>query len=120
MKQHTDIHQHIERTLSVYNHITPFIMASSFIALSACMSYLFATSFRIVVFTCVSESVDVLVVLEAKDRVGGRVYNRRFKNGGVTEVEVEFIGPTQDEVLEIISDVGLETFDTYNTSRSVL
>lgn len=59
-------------------------------------------------------------VLEARDRVGGKVYNQRLKNGGVTEVGAEFVGPTQDKVLQMIADLGLTTFRTYNQGKTVL
>jgi monoamine oxidase len=59
-------------------------------------------------------------VLEARDRVGGKVLNRKLKNGGVTEVGAEFVGPTQDKVLKMIADLGLTTFRTYNEGKSVL
>jgi monoamine oxidase len=61
-----------------------------------------------------------VVVLEGRDRVGGKVYNYPLKNGGVTEVGAEFVGPTQDKVLQMIKDLGLQTFDTYNEGDSVL
>jgi monoamine oxidase len=61
-----------------------------------------------------------VIVLEGRDRVGGKVYNHPLKNGGVTEVGAEFVGPTQDKVLEMISDLGLETFDTYIDGQTVL
>ncbi|CAN9383541.1 unnamed protein product [Alternaria alternata] len=61
-----------------------------------------------------------VVVLEARDRVGGKVYNHPLKNGGVTEVGAEFVGPTQDKVLQMISDLGLETFDTYAEGKTIL
>lgn len=61
-----------------------------------------------------------VVVLEARDRVGGKVYNQPLRNGGVTEVGAEFVGPTQDRVLKMISDLGLEIFDTYNAGKSLL
>ncbi|KAL5117874.1 hypothetical protein ACEQ8H_004192 [Pleosporales sp. CAS-2024a] len=59
-------------------------------------------------------------VLEARDRVGGKVHNAKLKNGGVTEVGAQFVGPTQDHVLKMISDLGLETFKTYDQGKSVL
>jgi monoamine oxidase len=59
-------------------------------------------------------------VLEARDRVGGKVYNQKLKNGGVTEVGAEFVGPTQDKVLQMITDLGLTTFRTYNEGKTVL
>jgi monoamine oxidase len=61
-----------------------------------------------------------VMVLEARDRVGGKVHNAKLKNGGVTEVGAEFVGPTQDKVLQMISDLGLKTFKTYNEGKSVL
>jgi monoamine oxidase len=59
-------------------------------------------------------------VLEARNRVGGKVHNQKLKNGGVTEVGAEFVGPTQDKVLQMIADLGLTTFRTYNEGKSVL
>ncbi|KAH7395292.1 hypothetical protein DE146DRAFT_103451 [Phaeosphaeria sp. MPI-PUGE-AT-0046c] len=59
-------------------------------------------------------------VLEARNRVGGKVLNAKLKNGGVTEVGAEFVGPTQDKVLQMIADLGLTTFRTYNEGKSVL
>jgi monoamine oxidase len=61
-----------------------------------------------------------VIVLEARNRVGGKVYNYPLKNGGVTEVGAEFVGPTQDKVLEMISELGLKTFDTYTEGKSIL
>jgi monoamine oxidase len=61
-----------------------------------------------------------VLVLEARNRVGGKVLNRALKNGGETEVGAEFVGPTQDRSLAMISELGLSTFDVYNTGNSVL
>ncbi|KAJ4410382.1 hypothetical protein N0V91_001866 [Didymella pomorum] len=61
-----------------------------------------------------------VIILEARDRVGGKVYNHPLKNGGVTEVGAEFVGPTQEKVLSMISDLGLQTFNTYSQGQSIL
>ncbi|KAH8803648.1 monoamine oxidase [Xylogone sp. PMI_703] len=61
-----------------------------------------------------------VVVLEARDRVGGRVLNAHLKNGGITELGAEFVGPTQDHVLNLIASLGLKTYDTYNTGNNTL
>jgi monoamine oxidase len=61
-----------------------------------------------------------VLVLEARDRVGGRVFNAQLSNGGITEVGAEFVGPTQDRVLALIASLGLKTFDTYVNGSSVL
>lgn len=60
-----------------------------------------------------------VVILEARDRVGGKVLNKPLKNGGVTEVGAEFVGPTQNHVLATIAELGLETFRVYNNGSSV-
>jgi monoamine oxidase len=61
-----------------------------------------------------------VVVLEARNRVGGKVFNKQLKNGGVTEVGAEFVGPTQDRVLAYISELGLKTYPTYSKGNSGL
>lgn len=59
-------------------------------------------------------------ILEARDRVGGRVLNAHLGNGGISEVGAEFVGPTQDRVLNLISTLGLQTFDVYGDGNSTL
>ncbi|KAH7136835.1 hypothetical protein B0J13DRAFT_449219, partial [Dactylonectria estremocensis] len=60
------------------------------------------------------------VVLEARDRVGGRVLNARLPDGGIEELGAEFIGPTQDRVLDLARTLGLETYSTYTTGNNTL
>ncbi|MCJ1440031.1 MAG: hypothetical protein MMC23_000513 [Stictis urceolatum] len=61
-----------------------------------------------------------VVVLEARDRVGGRVQNQKLDNGGVTELGAAFVGPTQDRVLALIDELGLETFLEYNDGNNLV
>jgi monoamine oxidase len=61
------------------------------------------------------------LVLEARDRVGGRVVNLPIPGGkGVTEGGGEFIGPTQNRMKALADSLGVGTFDTYNTGKNVL
>lgn len=60
------------------------------------------------------------VVLEARDRVGGRVYNAPVQGGGFTEAGGEFIGPTQDRVIALANELGLELFPTYSLGNNTL
>ncbi|MCL2541262.1 MAG: FAD-dependent oxidoreductase [Nocardioidaceae bacterium] len=61
---------------------------------------------------------DVLVV-EARDRVGGRVLNHHLRAGGVIESGGAFVGPTQDRVLAMAAAYGLRTFKEYLKGRNV-
>jgi len=68
--------------------------------------------------TLVREGTDV-VVLEARDRVGGRTLNDEI--AGVTvEVGGQWVGPGQDRMYELIADLGLETFPTYDEGHGFL
>jgi monoamine oxidase len=60
-----------------------------------------------------------VIVLEARDRVGGRVLNHSLGNGDYSELGAMFIGPTQDHIAALASDVGVGTFPTYNTGNNV-
>ena len=53
------------------------------------------------------------IVLEARDRVGGRVLNHDLGNGDVVELGGEWIGPAQLRVNKMVAELGLETFPTY-------
>jgi monoamine oxidase len=61
-----------------------------------------------------------VVVLEARDRVGGRTLNRSIGGGRVSEIGGEFAGPTQDRILALAHAVGVKTFRTYDAGSSVL
>lgn len=50
-----------------------------------------------------------VVVLEARDRVGGRVENKTLSDGSYVELGGQWIGPGFDALLEIIDGLGLET-----------
>ena len=60
------------------------------------------------------------VVLEARDRVGGRVLNHDLGNGDVVELGGEWIGPAQLRVNKLVAELGLETFPTYNEGENIL
>jgi len=61
-----------------------------------------------------------VVVLEARDRVGGRILNHRIAPGVVTEIGAEFTGPTQDRIQALAAEVGVDLFPTYNEGNDVL
>ncbi|MGE5131674.1 MAG: flavin monoamine oxidase family protein [Gemmatimonadota bacterium] len=53
-----------------------------------------------------------VVVLEARGRVGGRTWSAE-EGGVLIEHGGQWVGPTQTRVLELIAELGLETFTTY-------
>ena len=61
-----------------------------------------------------------VIVLEARGRVGGRLLNANAGGGEVVEVGGQWVGPGQDRVLALAGELGLETFPTYDTGRSIL
>ena len=61
-----------------------------------------------------------VVVLEARDRVGGRTLNATTSDGSVVELGGEWIGPGQDRLAKLAADLGVEEFRTYNTGDNVL
>jgi monoamine oxidase len=60
-----------------------------------------------------------VLVLEARDRTGGRALNLEIGGGEVTERGATFAGPTQDHILELASELGVATFNTYDTGDNV-
>ncbi len=64
--------------------------------------------------------VDV-TVLEARDRVGGRTEGTTTELGGApVELGGQWVGPTQNRMYELIGELGLETFPTYNQGEHVV
>ena len=66
-----------------------------------------------------SAGIDV-VVLEGRDRVGGRTLNLEIGDGEVVEIGGQWVGPTQDRILALIDRLGLETFPTFCEGSNVL
>ncbi|MGH3411718.1 MAG: flavin monoamine oxidase family protein [Marmoricola sp.] len=60
-----------------------------------------------------------VLVLEARDRVGGRVHNHQLRNGSQIESGGAFIGPTQNHIATLARDIGVTTFKEYVDGNSV-
>ncbi|MCW2984681.1 MAG: monoamine oxidase [Conexibacter sp.] len=60
-----------------------------------------------------------VVVLEARDRVGGRTLNHDLGGGDVTEAGGQYVGPTQNHVLALAQEFGVGTYPGYNPGESV-
>ncbi len=66
-----------------------------------------------------AEGIDC-VVLEARDRVGGRTLNHAIGDGKIVEVGGQWVGPTQTRVLALMRELGLESFTTYHQGEHVI
>lgn len=59
------------------------------------------------------------LVLEARDRVGGRTLNHNLAGGKFSEAGGQWIGGTQDAIYRLADDMGIGTFPTLRAGRSV-
>jgi monoamine oxidase len=66
----------------------------------------------------VDSGLDV-VVLEARDRVGGRVWTEVTPGGALIDQGGQWIGPTQDHLQALADEFGVATFPTYVDGASI-
>ncbi|MGB0591646.1 MAG: flavin monoamine oxidase family protein [Myxococcota bacterium] len=60
-----------------------------------------------------------VIVLEARDRVGGRTRSEPLGDG-VFDLGGQWLGPTQTRMHDLVREFGLETHPTYSSGRQVL
>lgn len=60
------------------------------------------------------------MVLEARDRVGGRTFDLTLEDGVVVEMGGQWIGPTQDRVAALAASLAVETFPTHDEGDALL
>ncbi|MCB1265781.1 MAG: flavin monoamine oxidase family protein [Mycobacterium sp.] len=60
-----------------------------------------------------------VVVLEGRDRVGGRTFSGTLA-GVPVDRGASFVGPTQDAVLKLAADLGCETTPTYHDGANLI
>ncbi len=60
-----------------------------------------------------------VIVLEARGRVGGRCLSRSIGKGAsdVANMGATFVGPTQTQILGLMSELGIPKFDVYSTGQ---
>src|SRR5262245_36585590 len=55
-----------------------------------------------------------VVVLEARDRVGGRTWNREMPDGLSVSVGGTWLGVGQDRMFQLCKEVGVESYEQYH------
>lgn len=68
----------------------------------------------------VAEAGRSVVVLEARNRVGGRIHSIDLEGEDWLDVGGQWVGPTQDRMLALADSLGVKTFPTYNDGENVL
>jgi monoamine oxidase len=61
-----------------------------------------------------------VVVIEARDRVGGRTLNHRLDNGEQVELGGQWVGPRHDRLLAMAAGLGVGTFPTHSKGWNLL
>ena len=62
-----------------------------------------------------------VVVLEARDRVGGRLLNHPVAGtDAVVEIGGQWVGPTQDRILALARDLGVDTYPTHTQGENLV
>lgn len=61
-----------------------------------------------------------VLVLEARDRVGGRTLSHRTASGDVVDLGAQWIGPTQDRMAALAKELGVATFRQFATGTKLL
>ncbi|MDW5596002.1 FAD-dependent oxidoreductase [Conexibacter stalactiti] len=61
-----------------------------------------------------------VVVLEGRDRIGGRTVSAPIGDGRQVELGGQFIGPTHRRVAALLRELEIDTFPTYDDGRNLL
>jgi monoamine oxidase len=61
-----------------------------------------------------------VALIEARDRVGGRVWNRSTGDGTVVSVGGTWLGKRQDRMFELCRELGLDVYPQYDEGDTVL
>jgi monoamine oxidase len=61
-----------------------------------------------------------VLLLEARDRVGGRIVSQDVGDGTIVEMGGQWAGPTQDRIYALAAELEIPTFATFDTGQKVL
>jgi monoamine oxidase len=60
------------------------------------------------------------LVVEARERVGGRLLNEEIGDDKVVEVGGQWIGPTQERIAALARELGVDTYPTHDEGRHLI
>jgi monoamine oxidase len=61
-----------------------------------------------------------IALYEAKDRVGGRLFNQNLSGGGVVDGGGSWVGPQQTSILALLDELGIKIWPQYTDGRHIL
>ena len=59
------------------------------------------------------------LILEARDRTGGRMVRRQVIEGGWIDLGGQWVGPTQHKIIELADELGVKRFESYHHGASI-
>jgi len=63
--------------------------------------------------------IDNVLILEARNTIGGRTLNIPVEGGYVAEGGGQWVGPTQTAILDLMTELGISTFPSFTEGTSV-
>jgi len=60
------------------------------------------------------------LLLEARDRIGGRTHTQQLDCGATVDLGAQWIGPTQHHIWKWVKETNTGTFDCYDTGKNIL
>jgi len=60
------------------------------------------------------------VLLESRDRLGGRTHTRRLDDGKYVDIGGQWIGPTQDRMYALCKEYNVTWYETYNQGKNII
>ena len=61
-----------------------------------------------------------VLVLEARSRIGGRMFLKKTIEDGVLDLGGQWVGPTQTSILALLEELKIQKFDSYAEGNSIL
>jgi monoamine oxidase len=60
------------------------------------------------------------ILIEARDRIGGRTLSEKLDSGATVDLGAKWIGPTQLHAWDWVKETQTETYETYDTGKNIL
>ncbi|XP_061173212.1 amine oxidase [flavin-containing] A-like [Saccostrea echinata] len=69
---------------------------------------------------CLTQKGLRVIVLEARERVGGRLYTKITEEHGPVDLGGAYIGPHQDRIIKLAEELEIDTYHVFHKGKTVL